>query len=63
MTVQQAVPLLYLAHKYSTKPLAEKCSQFMETGITLENAVEVYQIANVLEQENLKEQALQFMLM
>ena len=34
----------------------------MKTGISLETVVDIYQIANLLEQENLKEQAMQFML-
>jgi len=59
--MKEVCSVLYLAHKYNTQALFKRCSEQMKTGINLDSAIDIYQVANLLEQQDLKTHAFKFM--
>ena len=61
MDVSDAASVLYLAHKYNVPALSNHGSELMKTEINLDNVVEIYQMANLFQQQDLKTYAMNFM--
>ena len=63
MDVKDASSVLYLAQKYNVQALTNHCSELMKTGTSLDSVVDIYQLADLLDQQDLKKHAFNFMFM
>lgn len=57
-SVEQAFELLYAAKKYMLQYLVEKCKEFIEFNITVDNVISVLNYADYLQEKKLFNQAL-----